>query len=114
MDSLLAQMRARRRAMSLNQKDMATRLGMSRQQYQRLESRGNPRLSTLELLSRGLNCDLLLVPRDRMGAVLDVLEPVRRRDALTDADHDRRSSIVDDPWQGLLDDLEDDPEAEPN
>ena len=39
---------------------------MSRQQYQRLESKGNPRLDTLELIANGLNSELLLVPNEKL------------------------------------------------
>ena len=46
---------------------------MSRQQYQRLERQGNPRLDTLELIALGLNSELMLIPKDKKDAVLRIL-----------------------------------------
>jgi transcriptional regulator with XRE-family HTH domain len=111
MQSILDQIAARRKALALKQKDMAARLGMSRQQYQRLESRGNPRLDTLELVSRGLNSDFVLVPRDRLPAVLAALEHDGGRRLPGEAGSSGRS-LVDDPWQGLPGGLDDEPAPE--
>ena len=97
MSSLLEQIKKRRIALALKQHDMLLRIGISRQQYQRLESRGNPRLDTLELVAKGLKSELLLIPQEKLKAVLAVL-----------ADHDLPSTgdsnrpLADDPWQGLL------------
>ena len=73
MQSLLKQIKKRRLELSFRQHDMMMRIGMSRQQYQRLESKGNPRLDTLELVSKGLKSKLLLIPQEKLNAVLDVL-----------------------------------------
>ena len=62
MNSLLEQVKKRRIALALKQHDMMLRVGISRQQYQRLESKGNPRLDTLELIVKGLKSELLLIP----------------------------------------------------
>ncbi len=43
---------------------MMLRIGMSRQQYKRLESKGNPRLDTLDLVAKGLRVEVMLVPQD--------------------------------------------------
>jgi len=59
---LLQQLKERRLALGLKQKDMMLRIGVSRQQYQQLESKGNPRLNTLELIAKGLNSELMLIP----------------------------------------------------
>jgi transcriptional regulator with XRE-family HTH domain len=59
-DHLLQQLKKRRLALGLKQKDMMLRMGISRQQYQQLESKGNPRLDTLELIAKGLNSELIL------------------------------------------------------
>src|SRR5699024_11528739 len=98
MDNFLSQLKARRLALQLKQSDMYMRVGMSRQQYQRLESRGNPRLDTLALISDGLDCDVMLIPRDKRAAVralLDGDEPALASD-------DSHDLISDDPWRGLL------------
>jgi len=104
-DSLLQQIKARRLALGFKQKDMAPRVDMARQQYQRLEAKENPRLETLELVAAGLNSDLMLIPRERLDAVLAVLAgdgPTKR----SDVPDGERSSIADDPWKGLLGDPE--------
>ena len=63
MKSLLHQIKNRRKALGFKQHDMMLRVGISRQQYQRLESKGNPRLDTLELIAQGLKSELLLIPQ---------------------------------------------------
>ena len=45
-ESLLQQIKKRRTQLGLKQVDMQSRTGISRQQYQKLESQGNPRLET--------------------------------------------------------------------
>ena len=40
------------------------RICVARQQYQRLEAKGNPQLGTLELIAKGLNSELMLIPKD--------------------------------------------------
>ncbi len=61
----LAQIKARRLQLGLKQQDMYLRVGISRQQYQRLESHGNLRLDTLELVAKGLSSELMLIPKER-------------------------------------------------
>jgi transcriptional regulator with XRE-family HTH domain len=74
MNTLLQQLKKRRLDLGLKQNDMMLRVGVSRQQYQRLESKGNPRLDTLELIAKGLNSEIMLIPKDKLGAVLAVLD----------------------------------------
>jgi DNA-binding Xre family transcriptional regulator len=50
-NSLLNQIKSRRKALGLKQSDLILRVGMSRQQFQRLKAQGNPRLNTLELIA---------------------------------------------------------------
>lgn len=86
---------------------MMLRVGMSRQQYQRLESKGNPRLDTLELVAKGLKSELLLIPQEKLNAVLAILadnsmgstEPSKSA-------KEKNKPLTDDPWQGLLGDDE--------
>lgn len=107
MSSLLGQIKNRRIALKLKQHDMMLRVGISRQQYQRLESKGNPRLDTLELVAKGLKSELLLIPQEKMNAVLAVLAD---DDEASTGDSNKQSytvrekskSLADDPWQGLL------------
>lgn len=109
MDTLLKQIKKRRKALTLRQHDMMLRIGISRQQYQRLESKGNPRLDTLALIAKGLDSELLLVPQNKLGAVLVALNndstcsvssnPNLLVNDITNTSFD---ALDYDPWQGLL------------
>lgn len=105
--SLLQQLKHRRLALGLKQSDMMLRVGVSRQQYQRLESKGNPRLDTLELIAKGLNSQLMLIPREKLAAVRAVLE---REEADSGegpeapSRGEEKTRLSDDPWQDLLGD----------
>lgn len=105
MSRILNQIKSRRKDLNLKQEDMMLRFGMSRQQYQRLESRGNPRLDTLELVAKGLRMEVLLVPQEKLRVVRDILE------GKTDTGSGVRFNVdlavkepqaSDDPWRGLL------------
>jgi transcriptional regulator with XRE-family HTH domain len=105
MVSLLKQLKKRRLELKLTQNDMPLRIGVSRQQYQKLESKGNPRLDTLELVAKGLNSELMLVPAEKIAAVRAILESSESNLAVEEM---RRVSkrLSDDPWQDLLEDDE--------
>ncbi|WP_460231570.1 helix-turn-helix domain-containing protein [Aurantivibrio plasticivorans] len=111
MNSLLEQIKKRRIALKLKQHDMMLRVGISRQQYQRLESKGNPRLDTLELVAKGLKSELLLIPQEKLNAVLAVLaeDTLLQSGSSTGtatkpskAGKEHNNPLADDPWQGLL------------
>jgi transcriptional regulator with XRE-family HTH domain len=107
MINLLQQIKHRRLALKLKQNDMLMRIGISRQQYQRLEAKGNPRLDTLELIAKGLNSDVMLIPKEKLNAVLAVLESDGNNTSLPHKkpDHsDEQKKLSDDPWKGLLED----------
>lgn len=107
MINLLQQIKHRRLALKLKQNDMLMRIGISRQQYQRLEAKGNPRLDTLELIAKGLNSDVMLIPKEKLNAVLAVLESDGSNTSLPhkQPDHsDEQKKLSDDPWKGLLED----------
>lgn len=107
MNSLLEQIKQRRIALALKQHDMMLRAGISRQQYQRLESKGNPRLNTLELIAKGLNSELLLIPQEKLNAVLAVLaDNATQSNGPNQPGKEENKSISEDPWQGLLGDNE--------
>jgi transcriptional regulator with XRE-family HTH domain len=107
--SLLQQLKKRRLILGLKQHDMIRRIGVSRQQYQRLESKGNPRLDTLELIAKGLNSELMLIPKEKVHAVVTVLESVEpelasgQKPSKQEKDN-KRKSLSDDPWQDILED----------
>lgn len=103
MSKIHNQIKGRRKELGLKQKDMMLRIGMSRQQYQRLESRGNPRLDTLELVAKGLRMEVLLIPQEKLRAVRDMLEG--RIDTGSGIRIDASFTVNpphDDPWEGLL------------
>ncbi|WP_212652628.1 helix-turn-helix transcriptional regulator [Marinomonas sp. CT5] len=107
MINLLQQIKHRRLALNLKQNDMLMRIGISRQQYQRLEAKGNPRLDTLELIAKGLNSDVMLIPKEKLNAVLAVLESDGNNTSLPhkQPDHsEEQKKLSDDPWKGLLED----------
>lgn len=92
--SLQDQYRQRRTALHLTQQSVAERTGMVRQQYQRLERGGNPRLESLELAADGLNAKLMLIPLEKWHAVQSMLKGEVGEAQGLDAD----------PWEGLLGD----------
>ncbi len=104
MISLLKQLKRRRIALGLKQHDMMLRIGISRQQYQRLESKGNPRLNTLELIAKGLNSTLMLIPEEKVRLVEALLEndaalPVTSKHK--DLKEDDENSLASDPWKDV-------------
>ncbi len=77
------------------------RTGISRQQYQCIESKGNPRLNTLELIARGLNSELLLIPTEQVSQVKAILDAVNKADTTREED-----TLIDNPWQDILKETE--------
>ncbi len=114
MKSLHQQLKKRRFDLGLRQSDMMMRVGISRQQYQHLESNGNPRLNTLELIALGLNSEVMLIPREKLNAVLAVLDCDEFGSEGTDSAHsiiakgasfsdsEKEIDLSEDSWQGLL------------
>ncbi|GAB6071045.1 hypothetical protein JCM30760_21420 [Thiomicrorhabdus hydrogeniphila] len=56
----------RRKKLRLDQKDMKSRIGMSQQQYSRLESNGDMKLSTFLRILEGLEMELKLIPKEEL------------------------------------------------
>ena len=75
---------------------MQSRTGISRQQYQKLESQGNPRLETLEIIAAGLNAQLMLIPDDKVHLIRQLLNDEIK---VTIEDQD---DLMTNPWKGLL------------
>lgn len=102
-ESLLQQIKQRRLILNFKQSDMLLRVGVSRQQYQRLEAKGNPRLETLELIAQGLNSELMLIPKEKLNAVLAVLEGDDLVLAQQSVGRETNSkTLSDNPWQDFL------------
>lgn len=104
MHNLLEQIKKRRNTLNLKQKDMMLRIGMSPQQYQRLEAKGNPRLNTLELIAKGLKGELMLIPQDKIAAVKAVLS--ENSSSIETKNKKDQISVADDPWKDILKDEE--------
>ncbi len=100
MGKIHEQLKKRRKELELKQEDMMLRVGMPRQQYQRLESKGNPQLDTLELVARGLKMEVMLIPQEKLRAVRSILQG----DSHEDQGSNQQKPISDDPWEGLLED----------
>lgn len=102
---LLGQLKRRRIALKLKQKDMVLRIGVSRQQYQHLESKGNPRLNTLELIAKGLKAELLLIPSEKLNRVKailadDVLPSSKSQNQ--PSRQDEENALANDPWKEVF------------
>ena len=109
MKTLLEQLRDRRIALGMKQHDMQMRAGISRQHYQQIESRGNPRLNTLTLIAKGLKSELVLIPQEKLNSVRVVLEsdePLVPAASGVHAFYTSESAPDDGPWKGLLEDDE--------
>ena len=100
MNSLHDQIKKRRKELGFNQEDMANLIGMARQQYQRLESKGNPRLDTLELIAKGLKMELMLIPKDKVRAIKNILDNAPTHPSQPQEQVKQES----DPWKDLLED----------
>ena len=110
MSKIHEQLKSRRKELRLTQGDMAKRVGMTRQQYQYLESKGNPRLETLELIAKGLKLDVMLIPREKRRDVEDFLAGKKKIGGgftLTAKGTVIKPSPEDDPWGDLLEDTDD-------
>lgn len=99
--TLHEQLKQRRKALGLQQATLYLRIGMNQQQYQRVEAGGNARLDTLQLIARGLDAELMLIPQEKLAAVQAVLAgETAAPPALVPSAASSASS--DDPWAGLL------------
>lgn len=109
MKLLLKQFKKRRLALGLKQKDMMLRIGVSRQQYNYIESKGNPRLSTLELVAQGLKSELMLIPIEKLSLIKEILEnedgvyPINNS---TKNNKIEENSLQSNPWKDILVDNE--------
>ncbi|MDH2895332.1 MULTISPECIES: helix-turn-helix domain-containing protein [Rahnella] len=91
-------LKQRRIQLDLNQKDMLMRIGMSQQQYQRIEAGADPRLSTLLRILEGMDLEMMLVPRQRVQEIEALLEGTSRLTV---------NESQPDSWNDLLHDLDD-------
>lgn len=98
----------RRESLSLSQKDMLMKIGMSQQQYQRIEAGGDTRLSTLLRVLEGMDLELMLVPRDQMGEVKNLIDAASASpNRSLSADEFKKDSESESRWNRVLKGLED-------
>ncbi|MFZ1874920.1 MAG: helix-turn-helix domain-containing protein [Chania sp.] len=65
-DELSSILKQRRRELNWNQKDFLMAIGMTQQQYQRLESGSDMRLSTLLKVLEAMGLECVIVPKARV------------------------------------------------
>lgn len=71
--TLLDQILKCRKALKIRSSDMPLLAGINRQQYEKIEKGGNPSLVTLDKISEGLDAELMLIPKEKMISVRQVL-----------------------------------------
>ena len=106
MSSIHDQLKQRRKELGFKQEDMFMRVGMPRQQYQRLESKGNPRLDNLELVAKGLKLELMLIPQEMLQAVKAILDGKDSPDHRTSQDQGETNTLADNPWHDVFGEVE--------
>jgi transcriptional regulator with XRE-family HTH domain len=102
MSTIHDQLKQRRKELGFKQEDMLMRVGMPRQQYQRLESHGNPRLDNLELVAKGLKMELMLIPQEKLQAVRAILDGKDSPDNRTHQVQSETNALADNPWNDVF------------
>lgn len=110
--TLLEQIRKRRKQLGLKGIDMPMRTGINRQQYGLIEKAGNPNLETLDKIAEGLEAELMLIPKEHLRLVNNILmnppastakanpnTPAESSRASRDFSNDTESGDFDDPWK---------------
>lgn len=107
--TLLAQIKHRRLQLGLKGTDMPLRVGLNRQQYGKIEKDGNPSLATLDKIAEGLDATLMLIPKELVHQVEQLLQAGPAKAQLNYAmDRSPSSALgagvketIEDPWQDL-------------
>ena len=102
MSAIHDQLKQRRKELGFKQEDMLMRVGMPRQQYQRLESNGNPRLDNLELVAKGLKMELMLIPQEKLQAVKAILDGKVIPDPQANQVQSEANALADNPWHDIF------------
>ncbi|NCN44467.1 MAG: transcriptional regulator [Piscirickettsiaceae bacterium CG_4_9_14_3_um_filter_43_564] len=107
-------LRERREALNLSQKDMLMKIGMSQQQYQRIEAGGDTRLSTLLRVLEGMDLELTLVPKNQVADVKKLInvtsfdaDSVMSDRSLSTEEEFKQDSEPGNRWNEVLKGLED-------
>ena len=97
----------RRRTLGLKQSDMLMKIGMSQQQYQRVEAGHDIRVSTLLRVLEGMGLELLIAPREQVRQLENLLRSGRRDYDIMSADADWQDEVQESSWSPLLAEFED-------
>ena len=100
-------LRERRRDLALSQKDMLMKIGMSQQQYQRIESGKDTRISTLLRVLEGMGLEFMLVPREQVQYVEKLLSSGDGIKKLLSGETNKIEEPGTSSWSAVLKDLED-------
>ena len=98
----------RRRELGLKQSDMLMKIGMSQQQYQRVEAGHDIRVSTLLRVLEGMGLELLIAPRERVRHLENLLRPGEHDYDLKPGDPDWQDEVRESSWSSMLKQFEDD------
>ena len=102
---LRKQMRDRRKQLGLKQRDMATRIGMAQQQYQRVEVGHDARFSTMQRIADGLKLEFLLVPKEHLSDVQATLSALETAHAAGKGPPGKSADRG--HWSGFVDEVDD-------
>ena len=97
----------RRRDLGLKQSDMLMKIGMSQQQYQRVETGHDVRVSTLLRVLEGIGLELLIVPREQVRQLENRLSAGGYGHDIMSADTEWQDEIRESSWSSLLAGFED-------
>ena len=97
----------RRRALGLNQSDMLMKIGMSQQQYQRVEAGHDIRVSTLLRVLEGMGLELLLATREQVRHLENMLRLGEHDYDTMPADADWEDEAKESSWSSMLKEFED-------
>ena len=97
----------RRRELGLKQSDMLMKIGMSQQQYQRVEAGHDIRVSTLLRVLEGMSLELLVAPREQVRYLENLLHSYGHERGMAPVDADWQDEVKDSPWSPLLAEFED-------
>lgn len=101
------ELRKQRKSLSMSQKDMLMKIGMSQQQYQRIEAGGDLRVSTLMRVLEGMELELMLAPSDRVGEMERVLKVSELQNESRVADEYTGRVTDQGPWDAVIANLKD-------
>ncbi len=104
---LSSELEKRRRDLGLKQSDMLMKIGMSQQQYQRVEAGHDIRVSTLLRVLEGMGLELLFAPREQVRHLENMLRPGERDYDIVPADSDWQDEIKESSWSSILKEFED-------